>query len=665
MFSPALLHKNPRQLTTGICVALALGTLILFWPVMSHPFVALDDNLYVTENPQVQTGMTWAGFQWAFTNFFASNWHPLTWLSHMLDYQWFGLKPAGHHLVNVLLHSANSVLLFLWLKRLTGARWRSAVVAALFAWHPLHVESVAWVAERKDVLSGLFWLLTLLAYTCYAQSLASKAPAALNEKALSAPASFNVRSFALYGLALFWFACGLMSKPMLVTLPCVLLMLDFWPLGRMRAPLSGTWKLRRVLLEKIPFLALSAAACVLNMFAQKGGGATWSSDVLPLTIRLINALVSFLRYFSKTFWPSDLAVIYPYDNHFPVFLILTAGLFLVIGSSVAMLRLRQNPYLFFGWFYFLGTLIPVIGIVQVGPQSMADRYMYLPSIGLFVIAVWGINDLLANRRQHQKIAALTAVGASCACCIITSQQLKYWTSDVALFGHAVAVTSENYTATAYLGGALDRIGRKDEALYCFTESVRITPYFPIAQWDLGMALLKRGRPAEASKHLAMAAKLTPHDPVIRCYYGQSLLLAGNYPLAEAQLTEVLRLKPDYAEAQNFLAISLANQGKTADALPHFAAAVRLAPANAEMRFNYGFALLENQQPAEAAAQFTEELRLAPNETKAHYRLAVARQLQGKLSEAVTHFQSALRLTPDFPEAQAALDTIVRAHPELK
>lgn len=663
MFSPAPNKRQQSRLVSGICLVLALGTFLLYWPVAHHPFVTLDDNLYVTENPQVQAGLTGAGFQWAFTNTSASNWHPLTWISHMLDCQWFGLNPAGHHLTNVFFHIANTLLLFFWLKGLTGAMWRSAVVAALFAWHPLHVESVAWVAERKDVLSSFFWLLTLLTYTSYARSVTRARPAMGNEPAVTR--TVFRPSFFFYGLTLFWLACGLMSKPMVVTLPFVLLLVDFWPLGRIGNPELGTRNFKRVLLEKLPFIVLVIADCALSLYAQKGGGATWSSEALPFPVRLANALVSYVRYVSKTFWPSDLAVIYPYEQHWPLLLVLAAAAFLLICSILTVLRRRQIPYLFFGWFYFLGTLVPAIGLVQVGAQGMADRYIYLPSIGLFIIAAWGANDLVANRLRSQKLAWLTAVAACCACCLITARQLKYWASSLDLFAHTVAVTSDNYAATAYLGGALDLAGRKDEAMKFYAESVRITPYFPFAQWNLGMALLSRGRAAEAGEHLAMAAKLTPRDPVIRLYYGQALFLAGNPSLAQEQLTEVLQLKPDYAEAQLLLAICLTTQNQTAKALPHFAEAVRLAPDNAEMRFNYGLALLDNHQPAEAATQFSEELRRTPDETKAHYRLAQALQQQGKLAEAVSHFQTALKLTPEFPEARNALAAILSAHPELK
>jgi tetratricopeptide (TPR) repeat protein len=352
---------------------------------------------------------------------------------------------------------------------------------------------------------------------------------------------------------------------------------------------------------------------------------------MPPHVRLANALISYSRYLSKTFWPSDLAVIYPYQDHWPLVAVLASALFLSACTGLAVLRMRQKPFLFFGWFYFMGTLLPAIGLVQVGPQAMADRYMYLPSIGLFMLIVWGANDLLATHAHRQKIAALVAVAAGCACCLCTMHQLRFWESSVKLFAHTVAVTPDNYTATDYLGGALESAGRKDDALLFYAESVRISPYFPLAQWNLGLALLNKGLAAEAAEHLAVAAKFTPNDAVIHCYYGKALLLAGKTNPAEAQLAEAMRLKPDLAEAHFFLAVDLANQNRTDEALPHFAKVVRLEPSNGQMHFNYGLALLDQHQP----------------------------------DKAVAEFRAALRLQPDFPDAKKDLDALLAAHPELK
>jgi tetratricopeptide (TPR) repeat protein len=409
------------------------------------------------------------------------------------------------------------------------------------------------VAERKDVLSAFFWLLALLAYTRYARGrdewrVTSDQPA-------GPPATCHPS--LLYLLVLFLFACGLMSKPMVVTLPFVLLLADFWPLGRMAKAEFEMRNFKVLVVEKIPFLALAAAAGSVNFIAQKAGGATWSADALPLPIRLANALVSYVRYLSKTFWPADLAVIYPYQKHWPLWLVFTAAALLGFWSVTVVWRARQNPFLFFGWFYFVGTLVPAIGLVQVGPQAMADRYMYLPSIGLFVLLVWGVDALLAKQPRRKEIAALAGTAALGACLIIASLQLQYWQNSVKLFLHAVETTTDNYTADAYLGGALDNAGLADAALPFYAESVRLAPMFAISQWDLGMALLRKGRAGEAAEHLAVASRLTPGDAVIHCYYGKALAAAGKPDAAKAQFTEALRLKPGDTKAQAALAALLA------------------------------------------------------------------------------------------------------------
>ena len=654
---PATESKCPR-LFAGLGAVLALGTVLLYWPVLHHGFITLDDNQYVTANAQVQAGLTWAGVKWAFQNIEASNWHPLTWLSHMLDCQLYGLNPRGHHLTNVFFHAANALLVFFLLRNTTGAVWRSAVVAAIFAWHPLRVESVAWVAERKDVLCAFFFLLSLV---CYARGRSSVERRAPN----GAPALAPQPSTLGYWLALFFFACALMSKPMAVTLPFVLLLLDVWPLGRIQNEKLKIKNWRALLLEKIPFFALSVAGCVVNLIAQKSGGATWSGEALPLDVRGANALVSCLRYVSKTFWPVDLAVIYPYPAHWPLALVAAALVFLSVWSGLVLLRRRQNPFLFFGWFYFLGTLVPVIGLVQAGPQAMADRYTYIPSLGLLVLVVWGAQELLMAVPRGRTFAGIIAVAVGGACCAVTAQQLKYWEDSVKLFAHTVAVTTDNYTANDYLAGALELAGRGDEALPFYAESVRLAPNFPIAQWGYGMALLKKSRAGEAAEHLAIAARLVPQDAAIQCYWGKALSDAGEFSAAETPLTEALRLKPDYLEAQVFAAVNLAMQKKFSSAIPHFAAAVKLQPANPEFHFNLGLALADNGQPDAAVVQFTEALRLKPDEVRFHYRLALALQAQIDFAGAAVHFRRTLQLTPDFSEARVALEAVLAAHPELK
>jgi Flp pilus assembly protein TadD len=637
---------NPtrKQLSAVICLLLALVTVALYWPMLHHDFICLDDDSYIVSNSHVNKGLTWAGLVWAFQSGYAANWHPLTWISHMLDCQLFGLNPGGHHLTNLLFHVANTLLLFLWLNQLTGALWRSAFVAALFAWHPLHVESVAWAAERKDVLSAFFWMLTLIAYTRYARESKVQGP----------------KSKVFYGLSLLAFACGLMSKPMAVTLPFVLLLLDFWPIQRFNRS-----TLPRLLLEKLPFFALALADSVVTYRVQKSGGAVWSAGAVPFYSHVGNVLLSYMRYLSKSFWPVDLAVLYPYHTHCPAGLVSGAALLLAFWSGLFLWRARQNPYLPVGWFWFLGTLVPTIGIVQVGSQSIADRYLYLPSIGLFILVVWGVGDILNWRPHWRRIATLGEAAALAGCLVCTRIQLGYWQNNIKLLTHTVDVTTDNYSIYNAVGLVMEQAGRKDDAMRWYIRSLQIVSNYPPAQYNLGMALLKRNWPAQAAEHLAIAARLVPDEAGGHYALGQALLATGRRDDAVAQFTDTLRLDPGYADAHNQLAVIFIKEGKTNDAIAHFSEAVRLRPNDAQTRFNFGLALLDNHRPAAAAVQFSEELRLAPDETKAHYRLAQALQQQNQLADAVRHYREALRLTPEFPEAKAALDQILSAHPNLK
>jgi tetratricopeptide (TPR) repeat protein len=702
---------------------LAAVTLVVYWPITRHNFTNFDDDGYITGNSHVKSGLTWPGIIWSFKSTETTNWHPLTWLSHMLDCQLYGLNPGGHHSTNLIFHILNTMLLFLLLKQLTGALWRSAMVAALFAWHPLHVESVAWAAERKDVLSAFFWILALMAYARYAQE-SKVQPVAPKPGEGGSP-----KSKVFYGLSLLAFACGLMSKPMVVTLPFVLLLLDWWPLNRFE---QGNF-LRptvRLTIEKLPFFALAAAGSVATYLVQKTGGAV-SNDAF--SFRLANALWAYPRYIYKTLWPVNLAVIYPFPGHGLAGLAIAAAILLAVVSIWFVFLARCCPWLMVGWFWFLGTLVPVIGLVQIGSQSMADRYLYLPAIGLFILMVWGLNDLFGSQPQKQKILAVVGIAALAGCLDCTRVQIQYWRDSISLFRHAIEVTTGDYVACACLAQALDAVDREDEALAAATEAVRIDPNYPPGQFFLGMILLKEGKPDEALSHLDIAARLAPYDTTMHynygkvlldfnrpeeaaaCFittldnnpdfagahnglgkaywrqgklnettnqlaqavslepgnpqfhydYGTVLLATANTNEAIAQFAEALRLKPDFADAHGNVAIALIRQGKTREAIAHFAEAVRLQPNNPDRHFNLGLALLDNHQPAEAAAQFSEELRLAPNETKAHFRLAQALQQQGKLNGAAEHYREALRLTPDFPEAKTALDQILAANPDLK
>ncbi len=534
-----LAAKLTKNQLFGICFALALVTFAIYSPVLHHGFVNYDDPEYISGNPHVTAGLTWPGIVWAFQSAHAANWHPLTWLSHMLDCNLFGLYAGGHHLINVLFHIANSLLLFVLLSRLTGAHWRSAFVAAFFAWHPLHVESVAWASERKDVLSTFFWLLTLMAYARFAAL--AKVP--------------NPKSKVFYVLALLFFACGLMSKPMVVTLPFVLLLLDFWPLQRFQFSAFNFQPLFRLVLEKIPFLALAAAASTVTFLSQKD--AMWSSEVLPLQFRVANAVMSYVRYIGKMLWPTDLALIYPYPHHWPVGLVIGTALLLAAISGLFIWRAKRNPYLPVGWLLFLGTLVPTIGLVQTGVQSMADRYTYIPSIGFFIVIVWGLNDLINQWPQHRKYLALAGGVALTCCLMLTSIQINYWQNSEKLFSHTIEVTKDNYAAYNCLGDTLEKLGRKDEALKFYAKTVEIEPSFPAGQFNLGMMLLEYGRPDEAFEHLNIAARLWPHNPVIRFDLGLFLLQHGKPAEAADHFAAALKDKPDFADAQRYLDEALA------------------------------------------------------------------------------------------------------------
>jgi tetratricopeptide (TPR) repeat protein len=639
---------------TLICLALALVTAALYWPITRNGFINFDDDEYIVGNRHITSGLTWTNIVWAFKSGEAANWHPLTWISHMADCDLFQLDPGGHHLMNLLFHVANTLLLFLLLNKMTGAVWRSAFVAAFFAWHPLHVESVAWASERKDTLSTFFWLLTLMAYAQYARGVAGDKSGAVS------PATRHPSLF--YALALFFFACGLMSKPMVVTLPFVLLLLDYWPLGRISTSEYQISNLKQLLLEKIPFFLLAAAGSAVTFLVQKTAGAMWASS---WSTRLENIVLAYVRYISKLFWPQDLAIVYSYPNRWPALLAAGAALLLLTWTALSVYRARQNPYLPVGWFWFLGTLVPTIGLVQVGAQSIADRYTYIPSIGFFIVVVWGARDLMRRWPEKEKFLPLAGGVALAGCLGMTTIQIGYWRNSETLFLHAIGVTTDNYVAENCLGKAFEKEGRNDRALVLYTDAVKIAPRYPQSQFNLAICLLGYGRTNEALDHLRAAARLEPHDPDIQYDLGIYFSQHGGLDDAARGFQAALADRPDFPEAQTALGTLLVRQKKFAEAIPHFEATARLKPADPDARFNLGLALLDNHQPAEAAAQFSEELKLTPDATRAHFRLAQALQQQNQPAEAVAHYREALRLTPDFPEAKAALDTILAAHPELK
>jgi protein O-mannosyl-transferase len=613
--------SRSRFSTWLMAALLGAVTLVLYWPTMRHDFINYDDDVYVTANRQVQKGLTGANLSWAFTHPVCANWHPLTMLSHMLDCQRFGLKPGGHHLTSILLHALNTTLVFLFLRGCTGTFWRSALVAALFGWHPLHVESVAWVAERKDVLSGCFGLLTLIFYCRYARMqsrVESRWPTAEPAPTLEVRfLTFN------YWLAWLWFALGLMSKPMLVTWPFVLLLLDYWPLARFgpatRNPVPSTiWPLFR---EKIPFFALMVLSSVVTYIVQRQSGAVMGIEHLPLTARIGNALISYERYLGKLFWPTDLSVFYPYPGHWPPAEVLLAGGMMVGVTLLLFICRRRYPFMLPGWLWFVGTLVPVIGLVQVGEQAMADRYSYLPSIGLFILVVWGASESTRDRRY--RVMALSTAGAVAliACLILTRQQLGYWQNGETVFRRAIAVTENNYAAYNHLGTALYRKGQLDEAIRQFEEAIRLNPHFAEAHYNLGTAL-------EQKRELNQAI---------------------------SQYGEAIRLNPNYAEAYNNLGTALGQTGQHDQAMGQFEEAIRLKPDYVEAHNNLGNALLNQGRLDEAIVQFRETIRLNPDYARAHNNLGAALGQKGQLDAAIIEFQKAIRLDPEYAEARNNLN----------
>ena len=575
---------SPRKFSLYTCLLLALGTAALYWPVTGYPFINFDDAEYIYDNPVVQSGLTWEGLKWAFNGIHVSNWHPLSWLSHMLDCQWFGLEPGWHHFVNVLFHIANTLLLFIFLRNTTGAAWRSAFVAALFAWHPMHVESVAWIAERKDVLSTFFWLLALMAHVRYTQS----AKAGNNESS-----TLNARTtLTFYGLALLCTAAALLSKPMAVTLPFTLLLVDFWPLNRLRISEFKFRVLLRLVVEKIPFFALSFALCLITFLAQRGGGAVspveWSS-------RLGNMPVAYTRYILKMFWPSDLSIVYPYVYRWPILAIAGSVLTLLLVSAMAVILLRRKPWLAAGWLWFLGTLVPVIGFVQVGAQSMADRYSYIPSIGLFVVIVWGAAEFFANRPNGKTLSGIIGGSALVACLLATSLQITHWRGSISLFLHAIQATKNNYVAHNALGKAFETRGDLVQAEELYRNAVQIEPRYAVSQYNYGLILVALGKEDEALEHLAAAAQLDPNNADAQFNLGIFFLQKERLTNAAQCFEATLKIRPGFATGHYRLGQALAKQNNFPGAAAQFRVAIRLQPDYAEAKAELNALLAEHPE----------------------------------------------------------------------
>ena len=560
-----------------LCLVLACITLGVFWQVGDHQFINYDDPLYITSNTNVKAGLTGKNILWAFTTMAASNWHPLAWLSHMTDVEVFGLSARGHHLTNAFIHTASTLLLFLLLTQITASPWKSLFVSALFALHPLHVESVAWAAERKDVLSGLFWFLTLLFYAGYVKH----------------------RTFKFYLLTLFSFIVGLMTKPMLVTLPPVMILMDYWPLNRFQSeePADGLKGLFRgygsfsiLVKEKVPFFLLSLLSAVVTMFAQRSGGTVSSFEAVPLVFRIENALIVYTKYIAKTIWPQNLAFLYPFPLSLPLWQVLASSVILILVTIATIHFWRRKPYFFVGWFWFFITLLPVIGLIQVGSQSMADRYTYIPLIGLFIMVSWGVPDLLRGLRYRSAILITLSCVVIFALTLTTWRQLGYWKDNISLYRHTLDVTNNNYIILNNLGIALAERGEVEAAIQAYQEALRIWPGSVTAHVNLGAALADRGKLDEAI----------------------------------SQYQEALRLRPDYAlartnwsKALNNRGVELAQQGRMDEAIHYFNEALRIDPELVDGHFNLGITLARLKRDDEAAEQFVLVLRLTPDSAEAH------------------------------------------------
>jgi Flp pilus assembly protein TadD len=653
-----------------ICLVLALTTAAVFYQVCTYDFVNYDDPLCVYKNPNIQAGITPKTIKWAFTARYAGNWHPLTWLSHTLDWQLFGPNPAGHHLTNLIFHIANTLLLFIILKQMTLAFWPSAFVAALFALHPLHVESVAWVAERKDVLSTFFWMLTMWAYLRYV-----KHP-----------------GVARYLLTLLTFALGLMAKPMLVTLPFVLLLLDYWPLERLSPVISpkckkagSKYSLPYLLIEKVPLFAMALASCIVTFTVQKKGGAMSEGENYSLLIRLANAFISYVRYIIKMVWPARLAMFYPHPgwNVSILYAVISAAVLLAVTILIFRFA-KDRRYLVAGWLWYLGTLVPVIGLVQVGDQALSDRYSYSTLTGLFIIIAWGLSELL-GKWPHRKIALWTSsLVVLSALATRTYLQQRYWENTITLCEHALKVTENNYKAHFCmtnilleqgcieeaiwhnteavrikpdfiealngLGVALDRAGRIDEAIYYYKRALELNSSVVEARLNLALALVTKGEFAEAVRHYRIALE-TMDTPDIHSDLGTALLKFGRLQEAVTEYRKALSAKPNDPDILNKLGYALAHTGELDEAISLYNKALQIAPDTVDIRLNLGFALTESGKLEEAVKEYEKILLIQPQNAVAHNDLAVVFLQQGKLDEAIEHFSQAVRIDPNYTTAR--------------
>ena len=635
-----------RHLKMMISLLLILAIIIAYGQVKNFDFVGYDDQEYITENSHVQKGLTVESIIWAFTSFHSANWHPLTWLSHMLDCELYRLNPMGHHWTNLMFHMVNTILLFIVLELMTGAIWRSAFVAALFALHPLHVESVAWVSERKDVLSTFFGLLMIFSYYRYVK----------------------ISSLKNYLLVIIFFSLGLMSKPMLVTFPFVLLLLDFWPLKRFhykndylfqseRTTHYGSKGNYRLILEKVPLFIPVVISCVLTFFAQKSEGAVQALLSLSLKNRIENALVSYVNYILKMFWPSKLAVFYPHPGDtFPAWQIFGAALLISCACFLAIRAAKKYPYIVIGLFWYLGTLVPVIGLVQVGEQAMADRYTYIPLIGLFIIVAWGVLDLFRKWHYQKIYLSVFAMIILSAFTARTFFQISHWKNGVTLFEHAIKVTENNHKAHNNLATSLDSLDL-DRAISHFKEALRIHPKYVIALNNLGIALYNKGNYDEAVLYFNKLLDIKPKKTDTRMNLANVLFIQGKSDEAVSHYNEIIKTDSENADVHSNLAYVLFTKGKLNEAVFHYKEAIRINPEHEKAHYNIGDIFIKQGKIKEAFTHFAEVIKIKPDNVQAYNKIGLILFKQGKLKKAGVFFSKALQINPNYSEARKNLEII--------
>ncbi len=614
-----------------IAAVLAAAVLLVYGQTGQFDFIhSYDDREYVVDNTHIHQGLSVSSVAWAFTTFYAANWHPVTWLSHMLDIELFGMNPGGHHLTNAVWHLVNTLLLFLLLRRMTLSTWRSAAVAALFAMHPLHVESVAMIAERKDVLSTCFWMMTLHCYVSYASS----------------------RSRIWYALALGCFCLGLLAKPMVVSLPFVLLLLDYWPLQRWRPASSATdvqlpaqTGLRPLVLEKIPFLAMSAVSSVVTLLAQHSLGATGSMTVYPLFHRLANASVSTIAYLAKTIWPHPLVVFYPYRETIAIWQWMGAGALLAAVTVAVLMVGSKMRYLICGWLWYLITLLPVIGVVQVGAQAMADRYTYIPLIGIFIMVVWGLHEALQQVRLKPAAVFTAAALLLAALGTLSWKQARHWTDSVSLFQHAARYSEDNWVAHNNLGSALVRRGYPAAALVHYQTALEIAPGYADARYNLAATQSELGRHDEAIRQYRQVLAATPaHTGALNNLCGE-LVSAGKVKEGMTYCRKAIAIDPNFANPYNNLAVALTKMGRLPEAIQRYQQAIALDKQNPESHQALGKLLAADGRIVEAAQFFHTAWNLDPDNERHRRQAADALMRGGAVAAAAEFYAAALRLNP--------------------